>query len=262
MKGLLIGTDTELFLQDRNTGKIVSAEGLIKGSKHVPFVFDDENPYFSTSLDNVLAEFTIPPAKSLEEWKLSLQKSVAYIDSILPEHLCSVAIPSAHLDIDQLQTQNARMFGCEPDFNVWTGDVNRKEKGVKATLRSGGGHIHFGFDDPTPEMCLEIVKSADLHIAVPSVLMEPDNERKMLYGKAGAFRFKPYGVEYRTVSNYYMASEPLREWAYNAAIDTAAFVDAGNEIDAELGEAIVRAVNQCDKEIAANLIKQFKLKTA
>jgi hypothetical protein len=39
--------------------------------------------------------------------------------------------------------------------------------------------------------------------------------RRELYGKAGAFRPKPYGVEYRVLSNRWLNSEALIRWVYN-----------------------------------------------
>ena len=60
----LVGSDVEFFLQDRTTGEVVSAEGLVKGTKEEPFFFDPENSFFATSLDNVAYEGNIPPAKT------------------------------------------------------------------------------------------------------------------------------------------------------------------------------------------------------
>jgi hypothetical protein len=44
----------------------------------------------------------------------------------------------------------------------------------------------------------------DLRLAVPSLIWDKDKKRRLLYGKAGCFRPKPYGMEYRTLSNAWL----------------------------------------------------------
>jgi hypothetical protein len=46
-------------------------------------------------------------------------------------------------------------------------------------------------------------------------MWDKDATRRQLYGKAGAFRPKPYGMEYRVLSNRWLDSEPLMRWVYN-----------------------------------------------
>jgi hypothetical protein len=255
-----IGADIEVFLIDRSINEIVSAEPYIKGTKHEPFNFDDANKYFAISLDNVLAEFCIPPANHVDDWVKNIQKSLDYIKGTIPSTLDVEIRPSAILDSKYLQTLNAQTFGCEPDLNVWLRDYNPKPDAPNKNLRSAGGHIHIGYDNPDVPINEMIIKTMDLMIGVPSVIQEPDNERKLLYGKAGCARFKPYGVEYRTVSNYYLSNEKLTRWAYErtkAAID---FINNGRfELVEDASEMIQTCINTSDKTMAMNLINQFDL---
>jgi len=55
----------------------------------------------------------------------------------------------------------------------------------------------------------------DLYLGVPSVLMDKGELRKQLYGKAGAYRMKPYGVEYRTLSNFWIFSDTTIGWVWD-----------------------------------------------
>ena len=105
-----------------------------------------------------------------------------------------------------------------------------------------------------------IIKTMDLFVGIPSVIQEPENDRKKLYGKAGAFRFKEYGVEYRTVSNYYLENEKLTKWVFGATIKALDFVndERMDEIEA-VAEIIQEAINNNDKVLAGNLINQFNL---
>ena len=117
------GADIEYFLQNKTTNEIISAEGLIQGTKDEPFSFDAENKWYATSLDNVMAEGCIPPAESpYEMWK-SIEKLRKYIDSVVEsKNLKTVALPSARLDYSQLMTPHSQQFGCAPSLNCWTGE--------------------------------------------------------------------------------------------------------------------------------------------
>lgn len=268
LQNVTVGADCEVFLQDKASQKIVSAEGIIRGTKDVPFVFDETNKYFCTSLDNILAEFCIPPAKTAEEFYAHLKKSIGYVNNTIPKELCVAITPAALVDDIWLMTPNAQRFGCEPDFNAYTGFVNQRPFGVNPNLRSAGGHLHIGYDNPTPfnindymgdvERCT-IIKTLDLFIGIPSIIMEPENMRKQLYGKAGAFRPKEYGVEYRTVSNFYLDSDNLISWAYNAVQNAVDFINNGHTIPEGTSWYINDAINNNDREAAANVINEYNL---
>ncbi len=105
----------------------------------------------------------------------------------------------------------------------------------------------------------DVIKTLDLFVGVPSVILEPDNKRKELYGKAGCFRPKSYGVEYRTVSNFYLQSKNLILWLYNAVMSAVSFYNEGNRIDEVLGGFISEVINKNDKSSAQELIKEFNL---
>jgi hypothetical protein len=255
-----VGADIEVFLQDKDTKQIVSAEGIIQGSKDSPFQFKDGG--FATSLDNVMAEFNIPPAKDADEFHRNISEALAYIQSAIPNNLVTLAMPSAYIDPRWLQTDNAKMFGCEPDYSVWNyGQMNDKPNS-ETNLRSCGGHIHIGYQKPSMDVSSMIIRAMDIFIGLPSIIQEPDNERKMLYGKAGAFRYKRYGAEYRTVSNYYLNSPILTKWAFNNTLLATEFVNRESPISMEEAEAIQAAINLNDKALAETMCTYFGVKLA
>ena len=98
---------------------------------------------------------------------------------------------------------------CDPDYNAWTEDINPKPSGEKTNLRSAGCHIHIGYDNPNVETSLQLIKLFDVYLGLASVVIDPDNKRRQLYGKAGAFRVQDWGVEYRTLSSYMYSSDML-----------------------------------------------------
>lgn len=255
IRNVTIGTDVELFVQERETGRIVSAEGYAKGTKTKPFVFDRSNKFFATSLDNVAFEFCIPPARTVEEFVKHIQKSVAFVNSQLPPHLCSVAQASALIPPEFLQTVNAQTFGCEPDFNAWTRDVNTPPDAGETNLRSTGFHVHVGFENPTMEMTERIVRTLDLYLGIPSLILDPDKQRRLLYGKAGAFRPKPYGFEYRTLSGYFAANDRLVSWVYE---NTQRAIDYVNN-DGELDEQFQYVIDMNQGEKAQEIVKKYNI---
>lgn len=277
--GVKIGADVELFVQHKPSKEIVSAEGMIKGTKDVPFIFDPTNKYFATSLDNVLAEFCIPPATNKVEFYNYLRKSMAYINKTLPKDYCTAVMQAVVMDEKWLQTKHAQLFGCEPDFNAYTGRQNDRPNAEDKRLRSAGGHIHISWRDILfpyveadykgdfpkkhylgDEQRCQLIRAIDLNVGVPSVILEPDNKRKELYGKAGCFRPKEYGVEYRTISNFYLQSRKLTNWVYDAIMAAIAWINEGNVIDEYFGRHIEDTINNNDKHLAIELVKTFNLK--
>jgi hypothetical protein len=270
---LTVGTDAEMFLRNKDTNEIISAEGYIRGSKHNPRRFDKENKWFTTQLDNVLAEFTIPPAKTAAEFLKSVARAIDYVNQILPDNIEPVIQASANLDEKYLQTEQAMMFGCDPDFNAYTGFINEKPFCEDHTLRSAGAHLHLGykgvetkfknrnsiFDYAVDPQRANIVKVLDLFISIPLVLMEPDSERKRLYGKAGAFRPKPYGLEYRTPSSWYLSSDALTKWAFNSTKKAFDYFASKGKLNDGLAAHVQAVINTNDKPAAKDLVTDFKL---
>lgn len=68
-------------------------------------------------------------------------------------------------------------------------------------------HIHLGYQNPDVETSLLLIKYLDAYLGVPSVLLDGDTNRRSLYGKAGAFRLCDYGLEYRTLSSYFLRTK-------------------------------------------------------
>lgn len=257
-----IGGDMEVFLQNKETKEIVSAEGIIKGTKKKPYNFDENDKFACTSLDNILAEFNIAPARTAAEYYWGIEKALNYINNSIPEELQTVALPAARLDEKYLQTPNALLFGCESDINAWLNETNLPPF-PDGNLRSAGHHITLGYDNPNEDINLMWVKAQDLHIGIPSVIQEPDNERKKLYGKAGAFRHTPFGVEYRSSSNYLLQDKRYIDWAFENTVRAIEFVnnDKSYLLDEE-SDNIISAINDKDQDKARYLIDKYQIKMA
>lgn len=256
---ILLGCDPELFLQDA-VGALHSSIGRIGGSKYHPRPLEELGEGFIVSEDNVAVEFGVPPAATMDEWNNNINTTIAYLEEKMQQYhgLHFTKLSSAVFPLSELEHPDALVFGCEPDFNAWTGKVNPRPSATNQALRSAGGHIHFGVELEEKDK-IQLVKFADLYLGVPSVILDSDGvERRQLYGKRGAYRIKPYGVEYRTLSNFWVFSESLRKWAFQ---NSSAAVDAlinNNDVDS-LDSAIEEAINNNNVVVARELINQFNI---
>ncbi len=223
-----IGADPELFLIDE-TGKFISSVGLIGGTKEVPLPIDNEGNCLQE--DNVSVEFNIKPASSKQEFLGSINKVLDVLEERMREKKLFLSIvPATEFHWDQLQTMQAQTFGCEPDFNAWTGEKNPTPFCDNLQLRSAGGHIHVGYDKPNQINKMNLIRAMDVFLGVPSVKHDADVMRRKLYGKPGAFRPKKYGAEYRTLSNFWIKTKEMQEWAYEQTMKAISFLNAGGNV--------------------------------
>jgi hypothetical protein len=204
---LQLGSDPELFLEDP-TGKVISAIGKIGGRKDKPKKVTKLGSGFAIQEDNVLLEFNVPPAKYQETWVENHKKMLDYLTELVRKMGLVLSTKASHsMDDDQLKHPKAFVFGCEPDFDVWNLEWNKKPACDDPNLRSAGGHIHVAYDKPTSETSIKLARLLDLTVGAPLALVDPDKRRAQLYGRPGAIRFKTYGLEYRTPSNYWLLNE-------------------------------------------------------
>ena len=124
------------------------------------------------------------------------------------------------------------------------------------------GHISIGWDNPTQEQQLNMVKAMDATVGLGSVLLDFDTERKKLYGKAGCFRFREYGIEYRSLSNFWIKSDESLKWAWNTTMKAIDLVNSGKiEEVKELGNYIIEAINTNNKDLAQELLNKIEVIT-
>lgn len=220
MKGFSIGADPELFVLDE-TGKPVSAAGLIPGTKAVPHKVKGG----AIQVDGMAAEFNIDPCTTFEQFNDNIKGVVKQLQGFLPTGYTLSAVPCIVFDEDvwDAAPDEAKELGCSPDFNAWTGGVNPPPScPSNPRLRTASGHLHIGWTDDADMgdvqhilNCQDLVKQLDWYLGAWSLKMDPDPTRRLLYGKAGACRYKPYGVEYRVLSNFWLTSKDRRLAVWN-----------------------------------------------
>lgn len=217
---ILVGADPEIFMAQG--GKFFSAHGVIPGDKKNPFKVNKG----AVQVDGMALEFNIDPAKNEQEFITNLKTVMGVLGEMVPGYELK-AVPVADFDAAYMDSQplEALELGCDPDFNAWEdGKPNPRPNG-KVNFRTGAGHVHIGwgsgFDIADPdhiEACCMITKQLDYYLGLGSLLYEDDNRRRTMYGAAGAFRPKPYGVEYRVLSNAWLKDEKLMAWVYRNTV--------------------------------------------
>lgn len=80
------------------------------------------------------------------------------------------------------------------------------------------GHIAIGYPNPNEKQTEEIVQMFDMFVVLPALFKDNDTRRRELYGKAGSFRFKDFGVECRALSNFWIHSEETMNWVFNQTL--------------------------------------------
>ena len=257
---LTFGADPELFIINTKTKKVVSAVGLIPGEKGNPWKFDDMPEGFGLETDNILAEFNIPPVKDGISFINNIQYMQNYIDRFIKAINPDLGIKCAASQVvpaSELQSEQARMFGCDVDYNAYTQEPNEKPCGEATNIRSSGFHIHLGYENPDVDTSLTLIKYLDAYLGVPSILKDKDKKRRTLYGKAGCFRLTDYGCEYRTLSSAMMSSTARLNfvWKQLSKAISAAKCEAILPSSIDVQEAI----NNSDIKLAESLISSFKL---
>lgn len=252
---ITVGADPEFFIT--HNGSYKSAIDFIGGSKQNPKYLD--RPGFYAQEDNVAVEFNIPPAKTAQEFLESIQWGIKKVSENLKPHNFEIALhASAFFPKNELLDPRAQMFGCDPDYNAWTGDINPRPTSNLPALRSCGGHVHVGYEGNRELLNPKIIQAMDLFLGVPSVMLDEDTTRKQLYGKAGAWRPQLWGLEYRVLSNFWLKTPALTQWVFDQTVKAVSFAETQN-MGYSTKNAIQRCINTNDWDLSHKLITDYTL---
>lgn len=272
VKNITLGADPEMFLWSNKLNRFWPVVGLIGGTKNLPLPITNEG--HAIQEDNVMVEYCIPPSKTADEFVKHIVFTKEYINTLLENiripieneigdldiedlELVTKCIASATFQYEDLISDQAQMFGCESDYDVYTFDANKVNR-INPYLRSAGGHIHLGYDNHNMDTTVKLIKAFDLFLGLQSVILDPDKERRSMYGKAGCYRIKPkYGFEYRTLSTFWTENEELMRWTYNQAMNAINFVNNDGIITNE--EEIIKAINTSNVEMAMEILNDYNI---
>jgi len=158
-------------------------------------------------------------------------------------------------------------LGCQSSYNVYRMKGKPEYDPRKLQYRFAGGHMHFGTWTNARPCYEKIVKTLDsiLGVWAVGVARDMDNPvRRQYYGLAGEFR-KPkyeggYGVEYRTLSNFWLASPAIMQLTWDIGrmcvrLGASRYgkLWAGNE------QETIETINNCDVPQAEKILKRNAL---
>ena len=215
--GISFGADPEFFF---TKGKeVIGSEKILKGDIEAR---DEYNtPYGKVIIDGVQAELNPAPSSCREAFATNLSQCFREVANLTKKDKnlnvsFTQVVTVGKKEFDSL-SDDSKKFGCAESQNVYnkkssiTVDPNVYRK------RSAGGHIHMGANAGSPlrkvlETTDVLIPIMDLIVGNTCVLIDrnPDNkERRKNYGRAGEFRVQPHGMEYRTLSNFWLQSYQL-----------------------------------------------------
>jgi len=280
MEGFTFGCDPELFIFSPE-GEPVSADRFIPGTKHDPYPVECG----AVQVDGTAAEFNIDPASTFEEFNHNIVTVVRKLRGFLPKGYTLQAVPSVTFSEEVWETipPHAKELGCMPDFNAWEGGLNPPPDPTNnPRTRCAGGHLHVGWTSDADLTDIthilngsDLVKQLDYYLGVWSLRKDGDATRRSLYGKAGACRFKPYGVEYRVLSNFWVSSKPdrLAVWnrmnkaikdmrnCYCPSLQASPTGRRKSSSKISFNEALIRSINSSQRDSLFEATFQFPIST-
>ena len=156
-----------------------------------------------------------------------------------------------------------KMFGCHPTENAQEKNPKRVT-GLREKFRAGGGHIHLGgLTEKEKRNLPTIIKIMDIVVGNTLVLLDRDKAnitRRKNYGRAGEYRPKPYGLEYRVPSNFWLKHYVLWSLASGQMRNAIAYYRLGltDELFKRFDMRDIRnAINNNDYDLALNNFMKY-----
>lgn len=238
----LVGADPELFVKQGD--KFLSGHLFPCGTKTHP----TPTKHGAVQVDGIALEFNVKPSATRAEFISNLNLVLGDLNEIVDRHHPGArleSIPTAEVGMEFLEglPMVNRELGCNPDYNAYSLGQNPAPN-AELPFRTGSGHVHIGFrasDDKLLESrehfeeCARIARQLDFFLGLPSLNWDTDNRRRQLYGKAGAFRPKPYGLEYRVLSNKWVNDEYLVGFVYDQTEKAMNLIEQNYDLTAQFG---------------------------
>lgn len=234
---ITFGTDPELFLVD--------SKGVVRGSeKVIPAAKSAATGYGKVIRDGVQVEFNADPQSCRELLGQQLRYCFTHLDRLV--QLEREKGGDFNISLAQVVTVTPReltslspesqQFGCAPSYNIYDVSAAVGVDGKTYMKRAAGGHLHLGSLPHTiyyskayhgaysyvseVDHRRRLVAILDLLVGNTCVMLDRDPgqvERRKHYGRAGEFRLPKHGLEYRTLSNFWLRNYVLMSFVTNLA---------------------------------------------
>lgn len=219
INAIRMGADPEVFVR-RTGGSVVPVTGLIGGTKEFPLIVDikregigsDAIGNYAVQEDGVALEFNIPAVSTPERFKNAINAALTYCKKDCRDKGLEMVFSASHkFKKTDLESPQARRIGCTPDKDAYAEDPEKDRDPFSpfdfGEERYAGGHLHVAYNHEklgggVPQHVF--ARYLDLFIGLPSIFHDKQEGRRKFYGRAGLYRAKAYGLEYRSLSNFWL----------------------------------------------------------
>lgn len=259
-----IGCDPEIFVVDDKKKLIPAFDFLPHKDKAVKF---GPNLMHTVYWDGFQAEFTTSPTSCLnyqcDGIRTSMQKLMQHARSFnKTAKLSNKPVMDVSYDVLEKADPQHIALGCMPSLNAYglTGQTGLDAKSL--TVRSAGGHLHFGIGKLTEQEAIPIVKALDAIVGVCCVALFKsfdDPRRRHYYGLAGEYRLPPHGLEYRTLSNAWLIHPLITNLVFDLARKVVSIGQKGLlEVWKASEKETIDTIMTCDVESARHIMERNK----
>lgn len=274
VSAVTLGSDPEFGVQD-GAGIPRSIAGLLGGTKKQPV---DMGEGLSKQEDGVGAELCIPPCKTAEEYSYFILRGKELITEHLQQNAPDyrlVSVSSQHYSAEELNSPQAMEFGCEPSYDIYDdhGTSRRPRPEDVGSLRSFGFHVHIGYEcegEMIQTSVERIIQAMDMHVGIPSLIIDTDTERRQIYGNPGDYRWKRLPVsenkyifllEYRTLGGAMHSTKERIEYVFNQTMKAIETANNWNEMldSSELKSTIQDIFKTHDLNLASAFISDMNI---
>lgn len=216
------GCDPEFFAVDEGGD-------LIPAFQYLPPKLNSNGVLESVYADGFAGEITPLAAGCLQTLAQSTQRCL-----VVANHHLHLKFPKARLTLRNtfivppalMETASDEQvaLGCMPSQNAYNLPPLLFENARLMLLRSAGGHIHFGLNTASgiqrEARIAAAIRLLDAIVGVACVsLMErfDSPERRQFYGRAGEYRTPQHGLEWRVLSNAWLAHPYIFQLVFTLA---------------------------------------------
>jgi hypothetical protein len=290
--GPRLGADPELFVQT-SEGQIVPVCGKIGGTKEQPLIINhlidaqygpegprrgrgevDREGNYAVQEDNVMLEFNIPAYSDGAYFQEAITKILTVLEnSVLIQQGIRAKYEVMHTfkPEDMAPFPQAFTIGCMPDMNAYAENGVFERQPFNATHfgnhRFCGGHLHVQYNHNNVPRHI-FAQFMDLVAELPFLRYDKQKMRRMFYGQPGLYREKPYGIEYRTPSNYWLTKSFRDKWLGQMVENILTLAKTANSDPEQLkriygridwGE-VQHAIKTEDAKLADDIIEYVRMK--
>jgi len=269
-----LGSDPEVFLT--SGGKLLPAWKVLPDKKTPVKHFVKYGACLGVAAywDGFQAEFRTSPqgciAYATDQVRYGLQLVLDQARKTVPNTKLSIqsVFKVTYASLKKESDEHV-VLGCDPSINAYymAGDFVGDSR--RFIYRPAGGHIHLGgvalgnemFPD-REKAAQPVIKALDAILGVWSVgaAASFDNPvRRKHYGLAGEYRLPEWGLEYRTLSNFWITQPAITNLVFDLARAILNFQEQGQMPRWLAHEMeVVEIINQCDVKRARKLLELNK----